>query len=388
MPNNIRTELHDAALLNNCDYFTKNKITPEELWDTYFGNTPLLWGIANSSVDFVLALLDLPDTTHVKTKSTNDHLNTPLILSVSKGWTHVATQGKKRGVQMDIARKLLHKGAEVNAVDADGRTALHYACLHRNVDAIKTLVEAGADWNIEDKNHQKPLDFCVKSYETASKILEFATGGIKDYTYTLIRDNFDLSDVFYQSLSSLYDQVVDVTLLARSNEFNQKIDCALAPIYNHAKILFAQCGINHPFEHYATNIMRKVSTDFLQIPDSIASRKSKSLLTIYFNLKNTASARMDFSRKEITPKKQEIEQIKQILNNALENPELMAERKLITRVSVLILNLVSILCAGLPLLANYSMTGQIFFSHQTKTEKLLNHFKDEIDRTQGLIQIN
>ena len=82
---------------------------------------------------------------------------------------------------------------------------------------------------------------------------------------------------------------------------------------------------------------------------------------------------MYFSHKEITPKKQEIEQI---LNNALENPELMAERKFITSVGVVILNLVSILCAGLPLFANYCIAGQVFFSHQTKTEKLLNHFKD------------
>lgn len=392
MPDNEQTTLHRAAMKNNCEYLKNETVTSEDLLDTYSGNTSLLWGVANSSVSFVLALLDLPDTTHVNVKSTSEsYLNTPLILSVSKGWAHLATQGGERNPQMAIAIKLLQKGAEANAVDVHGRTALHYACLHRNFDAIAALVKAGAAWDIKDKNSQTPLDFCCTDYETASKRLQVATGGSQDYTYTLVRDNFDSSDIFYQSLSSLLvkdDQFVNVKLLKQSYEFNQKIDCASAPIYNHAKKLFDQYSTNGLFEHYATSIMSADSLNriLLEIPDSIGRRKLKSLFMIYFELKNTASARIDFLHKEITPKKQEIEQI---LNNALENPELMAERKLITRVGMVILNLVSILCAGLPLFANYCITGQVFFSHQTKTEKLLNHFKDEMTIcTQGLNQIN
>lgn len=380
MPNFEATPLHIAAMKNHCDYLKYTTVTSNELLDTYIGNTPLLWGIANSSVSFGLALLDLPDTTHVNVKSTmSRHLNTPLILSVSKGWTHLANEGRESPSQMAITIKLLQKGAEVNAVDAHGRTALHYACLHRNFDAIAALVSAGATWDIKDINSQTPLDFCCIDYETASKRLEFATGGPKDYTYTLVRDNFDSSDLFYQSLSNLLakdDQVDNIKLLKKSYAFNQKIDYALAPIYNHAKKLFedSEGSRNYRyFENYATSMMK--ADPLVEIPDSIGSRKLNSLLKIYFALKNTASARIDFSHKKITPKKQEIEQI---LNNAFENPELMAERKFITRVGMVILNLVSILCAGLPLFAHYCITGQVFFSHQTKTKKLLSHFKDEM----------
>lgn len=86
---------------------------------------------------------------------------------------------------------------------------------------------------------------------------------------------------------------------------------------------------------------------------------------------------IDFSQNKIITKAK-IEEIQQIINNGLENPKLKAERDLITRVGITILNVVSIVCAGLPLLANYCITGQLFFPHQTKTEKLLNHVKDEI----------
>ena len=387
MPNNERTTLHIAAMQNNCEYLKNEAITSEELLDTFIGNTPLLWGVANSSVSFVLALLDLPDTTHVNVKSTlSSHLNTPLIFSVSKGWTHLATRGRERNPQMDIAIKLLQKGAEVNAVDVHGRTVLHYACLHRNLDAIAALVKAGAAWDIKDKNSQTPLDFCCTGYETASKILDVATGGPKDYTYTLLRDNFDSSSIFYQSLSSLLakdNQFVTVERLKQAYEFNQKVDYELARIYSHAKKIFDQHATKDFFEDYAKSIMRADSLNYIpfELPDSMGSRKLNSLLMTYFELQHTASARIDCSQMEMSFKKQEIKQIQeieQILNNALKNPELMAERRLLTRVGMVILNLISILGAGLPLLANYYKTGQVFFSHQTKTEQLLNHFKDEM----------
>ncbi len=323
MQEDNRTPLHVAAMKNNCDYLN-NEPAPEDLLKTYSGNTPLLWGIANSSVSFVLALLNLPDTKHVNIKSTcRNYLNTPLILSMSKGWTHLATQGRERNYQKAIAIKLLQKGAEVNALDVSGRTALHYACLHRNFDAIIALVKAGADWNIEDRNSQTPMDFCCTDYETASQILQVATGGRKGETYTLVKYNFDSCDMFYQSLSSLIsgNQFVTIKPLKQSYEFNKNIDNALAPIYKHAKELFDQYVTNGSFDDYATSIMSTDSDNpiLFELSNSIGIRKLKSLLMLYFKLKNTASAHIDFSHQRITTKKQEIEHI---LNNSLTNQNL------------------------------------------------------------------
>lgn len=386
MPGVTLTALHKASMENDCNYFKNKTITSEDLLATFMGNTPLLWGVASSSVSFVLTLLDSPDTTHVNVKSTTSrYLNTPLILSIAKGYTHVPTEGEENNSQMAIVTKLLQKGAEVNAIDVHGRTALHYACLHRNYEAITALVNAGATWNIKDTNSQTPLDLCCMNYKTASQQLRLATGGSQNYTFTLVNDNFASNDNYYPLLSSLLarDNIcIDASFLSQAYAFNQKIDCALAPIYNHAKKLFNQCERNLSFENYMTVISLN-NTQF-QLTDSIENRKIKSLLITYFELKNFASARIDFSHSEtiINTKKNEIEQI---LHDALNNPELMAERNLITRVGVAVLNLVSVLCLGLPLLANYYITGQVFFSHQTKTETLLNNCKDEMATCTSMI---
>ncbi|MBA3535902.1 MAG: ankyrin repeat domain-containing protein [Tatlockia sp.] len=377
-----QTPLHIASMKNNCDYLKNNLLTSTDLLATFLGNTPLIWAIANSSVSFALALLETYDSSQVNVKSTSrSYLNTPLILSISKGWTHLATQGKEKLPQLLLATKLIEKGAEVNAVDVHGRSALHYACLHRNMEAIKTLVEAGAFWDKKDINDQTALDFCCLDYRTASTILQIATGGPEDYTFTLVKNNFNSSDSFYHFISNLNteNKFFDHRSLKQTSEFNKKINCALTPIYNHAAKLFNGYFKNASFESYA-NANNISSQDFLPDnllgkTDSIEVRKIKLLLKIYFELKKTALT--SFSQNEILSNTQR-EKLEEIILNALENPVLNTERELITKVGIVILNAVSILFIGLPLFINYCITDQFFFSHQTKSVNLLNHLKDEI----------
>jgi hypothetical protein len=374
-----QTPLHIASMKNNCDYLKNNALTSDDLLATYLGNTPLLWAIANSSVSFALALLDTNYSTHVNVKSTSrEYLNTPLILSISKGWTHLATQRTEKLPQLAIAKKLLQKGAEVNAVDVHGRTALHYACLHRNIEAIEALVEAGGSWDNKDINGQTALDFCCLDYKTASTILQDATGGPQDYTFTLLGSNFDSSDSFYQHLTK-DSKFWNLRLLNQAYELNKKTDCALTPIYNHASKLFYQYIKNVSFENYVKNIRSGdlLPDNFFGIADSTESRKIKSLLKIVFELKKTASTCIDFSQNEIISNTQK-EKIEEIIMSALQNPDLSAERELITKAGIVILNAVSILCIGLPLFVNYCITGQFFFSHQPKSVELLNNLKDEM----------
>lgn len=376
------TPLHIASMKNNCDYLTNNTVTSSDLLAPYLGNTPLLWAIANSSVSFALALLEAKDTTQINVKSTSrTYLNTPLILCVSKGWTHLDSNGKEKLSQLAIATTLLRKGAEVNAVDIHGRTALHYACLHRNIEAIEALVGAGASWDNKDINGKTAVDFCCLDYNTALTILQVATGGPQDYTFTLLRSNFDSSDIFYQLLSNFFkdNKFFDLKLLKKANEFNQKTNCALTPIYKHAFKLFDQQFNNDSFENYAKSIMREdfLADNLFGITESIESRKIKLLLKIHLELKKMASPCIDFSQNKIISNTQK-EKIEEIMRNALENPDLSAERELLTKVGIVILNVVSILCIGLPLFANYCITGEFFFSHQTKSLELLTHLKEEI----------
>ena len=69
---------------------------------------------------------------------------TPLMLAVNGGWA-------------EVAALLLINGAEVNAVNAQGKTALDYAVQRHNPEILGTLLEAGADPNITGEDEQTVL---------------------------------------------------------------------------------------------------------------------------------------------------------------------------------------------------------------------------------------
>ncbi len=58
---------------------------------------------------------------------------------------------------LDGVRLALEKGADVNAKDSLGRTALMLACQQGFLDVARALVEAGADVNARDAHGRTPL---------------------------------------------------------------------------------------------------------------------------------------------------------------------------------------------------------------------------------------
>ncbi len=69
----------------------------------------------------------------------------PLIQAVQSGHMHLVGQ-------------LIGGGAEVNIIDAWGRTATHYAVSRDNQEALKFLLDRGADANLADNDGNTPLD--------------------------------------------------------------------------------------------------------------------------------------------------------------------------------------------------------------------------------------
>jgi hypothetical protein len=57
----------------------------------------------------------------------------------------------------DRVRKLLRKGANVNARNEYGWTPLHWAALYGHADVVRLLLEHGAEVNARDENGQTPL---------------------------------------------------------------------------------------------------------------------------------------------------------------------------------------------------------------------------------------
>jgi len=73
------------------------------------------------------------------------------------------------GGQIATVRLLLQRGANIEAVDNLGYTALHYASLHGARDVVKYLITLGADVDCRDRCGRTPLMFAV--YNDLSDIL-------------------------------------------------------------------------------------------------------------------------------------------------------------------------------------------------------------------------
>ncbi|XP_064923497.1 ankyrin repeat domain-containing protein 22 isoform X6 [Columba livia] len=58
----------------------------------------------------------------------------------------------------NLIKMLLRAGADVNATDSSGCTALHYACEMRNQEVIPLLLEAHADTSVKNQDGETPLD--------------------------------------------------------------------------------------------------------------------------------------------------------------------------------------------------------------------------------------
>jgi E3 ubiquitin-protein ligase mind-bomb len=56
---------------------------------------------------------------------------------------------------------LVNKGAEVNSVNKERRTALHIAVVNRNIDLVSTLLKVGADVNIQDVHGDSPFHLAL-----------------------------------------------------------------------------------------------------------------------------------------------------------------------------------------------------------------------------------
>ena len=80
-----------------------------------------------------------------------------------------------RGGQSGIIRHLLRSGAKIDFVeDWSGRTALHEAVMYRNYEAIETLISAGANKKVRDKDGKMPGELA----QTDQCVIHLFAGGL------------------------------------------------------------------------------------------------------------------------------------------------------------------------------------------------------------------
>jgi ankyrin repeat protein len=83
-------------------------------------------------------------------------LPTVLVLALAAGAAPALVEAVKSG-DVATARALLAKGADANAAEADGTTALHWAVQRSDVDLVARLLRAGATVNVKNRFGSTPM---------------------------------------------------------------------------------------------------------------------------------------------------------------------------------------------------------------------------------------
>ena len=74
--------------------------------------------------------------------------------------------------RLDCAVSLLRRGAEVNAMDNAGNTALHLAVKMANLALIKAVLVFGADWTLMNRERDTPWTLTLRTFESKFEDVE------------------------------------------------------------------------------------------------------------------------------------------------------------------------------------------------------------------------
>ena len=77
----------------------------------------------------------------------------------------------EREVSVDVTKKLIEKGAKLDAQDKDGCTALIKAADRRNYSVLYALLDAGADWSYRENFTHNPDFFYYLTYDDKIKVI-------------------------------------------------------------------------------------------------------------------------------------------------------------------------------------------------------------------------
>jgi len=154
--------------------------------DPNYGRTPLHYAVRKNHIGACRLLLQAgadrfnedesntsPTQTaweHVFTKKgspeTLDHLRALFPTEDHDHWLFSPVHEAVLGIGGKSPTEMLqtdHGRAIVNNVDAYGRTALHWSCLRGDLEAVRHLLDAGADVDALDKSQCAPLQYAVSS---------------------------------------------------------------------------------------------------------------------------------------------------------------------------------------------------------------------------------
>lgn len=306
-----------------------------------FGNTALMWSIANSSIDAALMLLDenvvTMDIIRAQIEIACSTGNTPLILACLKGAEHIDDSGRCNRKQREVIDRLLDLNANVNAQNKDGNTALHFAILHRDVALIKKLIQHGAKLDIKNKEGQTPEFFI----EHQDKDLAIKTVGVCSFN-SLTKEEF-------------------ISLLIKDN--SEELNPIIRP-----EIQKRLRNCLKPLKERIETLERK--------QDDLKTAQIKSRLqTLLSDLENKVNNYENISDAQ--------KSILDLLESAKADPIIKSELPLLITVCIAILN-VFMAITGLCIVNRALFSQHFFFHHQTETERRLDETSLNIQESLAL----
>ncbi len=155
-------------------------------------HAPLFWAIRNKKVNSVRVLLNLnaPMQTTDRQKQSALHSaiasrDAAIIKMVLNKSDDVDPRDRNEATplmyaiifepngRLEIIDRLLAKGAELEAVNSNGQTALHVACYYGRIDTGRRLLSRGANINTIDKQQMTPfLAACAKDVRLAQMLMD------------------------------------------------------------------------------------------------------------------------------------------------------------------------------------------------------------------------
>ncbi len=164
-----------------------------------FKNTALHWSIANARNSTALAFIKQSPKETLSIKDNSYHGNTPLHLTIAKGYKDKSADGEALTVtNADLTQQLIQRGAEINATNEFGLTPLHIACLRHDVFSIKWLLEYGARLDVVSNDGQTPLQLMEINNHTKAR--EYILSNVTD---PIILDKSEYDDNYAKAIALL-----------------------------------------------------------------------------------------------------------------------------------------------------------------------------------------
>jgi ankyrin repeat protein len=135
--------------------------------DTIYGNTGLMWAIANANNGMALEMIKLGGEGAYLNVQCNQG-NSALHLAVGKGYKDIDSDNKQLECSnLDLVNNLILKKCNVNLQNDAGNTPLHLACLRRDSAMIQSLLKAGANTMLKNREGQLPIELLEWDYDSA-----------------------------------------------------------------------------------------------------------------------------------------------------------------------------------------------------------------------------